>query len=47
MTVTDFGDLLGQPHNTDVAIRLDKPRLWDMTVDAIAALSARSAVTAR
>lgn len=44
MTVTDFGDLLGQPHNTDVAIQLDKPRLWDMTVDAIATLSARSAV---
>jgi purine nucleosidase len=40
MTVTDFGDLLGQPHNTDVAVALDKPRLWDMTVQAIAALSA-------
>ncbi len=43
MTVTDFEDLLGQPHNTDVAVRLDKPLLWDMTVEAIAALSARKA----
>jgi purine nucleosidase len=47
MTVTDFGDLLGQPHNTAVAVRLDKPRLWDMTVDAIAALSARAEVAVR
>ena len=46
MTVTDFGNLLGQQHNTDVATQLDKPLLWDMTVDAIAALSARSAVRA-
>jgi purine nucleosidase len=47
MTVTDFGELLEQPHNTDIAVRLDKARLWDMTVDAIAALSARSEVAAR
>ncbi len=44
MTVTDFADLLGQEHNTDVAIELDKPRLWDMTIRAIAELSERSAV---
>ncbi len=42
MTVTDFADLLGQPHNTHVATELDKPLLWDMTIDAIAALSART-----
>jgi purine nucleosidase len=42
MTVTDFAGLFGQPNNTDVAITLDKPRLWDMTVDAIASLSART-----
>lgn len=39
MTVTDFTDLLGQAHNTDVAIELDHDRLWDMTIDAITALS--------
>ncbi|WP_127128793.1 nucleoside hydrolase [Georgenia sp. SYP-B2076] len=39
MTVTDFGDAYGEEHNTQVATELDKPRLWDMTVDAIAALS--------
>ncbi|MBC7291545.1 MAG: nucleoside hydrolase [Actinotalea sp.] len=43
MTVTDFEDLLGQAHNTDVAVELDHARLWDMTVDAIAALSAGGA----
>ena len=43
MTVTDFADLLGQEHNTDVATELDHARLWDMTVDAIAALSAGGA----
>lgn len=42
-TVTDFGTALGQQHNTDVAVQLDKARLWDMTVGAIATLSARSA----
>jgi purine nucleosidase len=47
MTVTDFGDLLGQPHNTDVAVRLDKSRLWDMTVEAIASLSVTTEVAAR
>lgn len=47
MTVTDFDDLLGQPKNTQVAVRLDKPLLWDMTVDAIAALSARAAEQTR
>lgn len=40
MTVTDFGTALGQAHNTKVAMTLDAPRLWDMTVAAIAALSA-------
>lgn len=39
MTVTDFTDLLGQKHNTDVATELNTELLWDMTVDAIAALS--------
>jgi inosine-uridine nucleoside N-ribohydrolase len=43
MTVTDFGDLLGQPHNTDVATVLDKPLLWDMTTRAIEALSTAGA----
>ena len=47
MTVTDFAGQFGQPVNTEVAIRLDKPRLWDMTVEAIATLSARTAVAAR
>lgn len=42
MTVTDFTDLLGQAHNTDVAVELDHARLWDMTVDAIAELSRRA-----
>ncbi len=44
MTVTDFTDLLGQKHNTHVAMELDKDRLWDMTIDAIATLSAQTAV---
>ena len=39
MTVTDFTDLLGQTHNTDVAIELDTELLWDMTIDAIRTLS--------
>ena len=43
MTVTDFADLLGQAHNTDVAVELDHARLWDMTVEAIATLSRRAA----
>lgn len=47
MTVTDFTDLLGQKHNTHVAMELDKPRLWDMTIDAIATLSARTEASAR
>ncbi len=38
-TVTDFGDLLGRPHNTDVATTLDRELLWDMTVQAIDRLS--------
>lgn len=47
MTVTDFEDLLGKEHNTDVAVQLDHGRLWDMTVDAIAALSVPSTGGAR
>ena len=47
MTVTDFADLLGKEHNTDVAVELDHARLWDMTVDAIAALSQTTAGGAR
>ena len=43
MTVTDFGDAYGQPHNTHVATRLDRGRFWDMTVAAIAALSKEGA----
>ena len=43
MTVTDFTDLLGQAHNTDVATELDKPLLWDMTIGAITALSTAGA----
>jgi purine nucleosidase len=43
MTVTDFGDAYGQPHNTHVATRLDHGRFWDMTVGAIAALSSEGA----
>jgi purine nucleosidase len=40
MTVTDFDHAYGHEHNTQVATTLDRPRLWDMTIDAIAALSA-------
>ena len=47
MTVTDFTDLLGQKHKTHVAKDLDKPLLWDITIDAIATLSARTEVAAR
>lgn len=43
MTVTDFDGLYGRPVNTHVATELDKPLLWDMTIEAIAALSARKA----
>lgn len=43
MTVTDFDDLFGQPKNTQVAIKLDHARLWDMTIAAIEELSARKA----
>jgi purine nucleosidase len=43
MTVTDFGDAYGQPHNTHVATRLDRGRFWDMTIAAIAALSSEGA----
>lgn len=38
MTVTDFRDAYGQPHNTQVATELDVPRFWDLVVDAIAAI---------
>ncbi len=37
-TVTDFDGLLGRPANTRVAVTLDRERLWDMTVSALAAL---------
>lgn len=38
MTVTDFDGSLGRPANTSVAVTLDRDRLWDMTVAALAAL---------
>lgn len=43
MTVTDFDNLFGQPKNTQVAVKLDHARLWDMTITAIEELSARKA----
>lgn len=39
MTVTDFTGLLGEKANTQVATTLDKELLWNMTIDAISALS--------
>ncbi len=36
--MTDFDGLLGRPANTRVAVTLDRERLWDMTVSALAAL---------
>jgi purine nucleosidase len=39
MTVTDFGDAYGRPHNTQVATELDRDLFWDMTIDAIQRLS--------
>ncbi|WP_324653246.1 nucleoside hydrolase [Georgenia sp. H159] len=38
MTVTDFDGLLDRPANTRVAVALDRDRLWDLTVAAIAQL---------
>ncbi len=38
MTVTDFDSTLGQATNTRVAVSLDRERLWEMTLGAIAAL---------
>lgn len=35
MTVTDFGNTLGQPHNTLVATELDVARFWDLVIDAL------------
>ncbi len=40
MTVTDFGDAYGQPHNTQVATELDRARFWDLMIDALRRLSA-------
>ena len=39
MTVTDFSDAYGRPHNTQVATHLDRDRFWDMMIDAIQRLS--------
>lgn len=39
MTVTDFGDAYGHPHNASVATELNSERFWDLTTAAIAALS--------
>ncbi|AMB59981.1 nucleoside hydrolase [Microterricola viridarii] len=39
MTVIDFTNLLGEKANTQVATTLDKDLLWNMTIDAISALS--------
>ncbi|HWC84160.1 MAG TPA: nucleoside hydrolase [Pseudonocardiaceae bacterium] len=38
MTVTDFGNSLGNPHNTLVATRLDVDRFWDLVVHALTAI---------
>ncbi|PYF99880.1 purine nucleosidase [Georgenia satyanarayanai] len=38
MTVTDFDGDLGRPLATSVAVGLDRERLWDMTVAAVATL---------
>ena len=35
MTVTDFDDCYGRPHNTLVATELDVPRFWDLVIDAL------------
>ena len=43
MTVTDFGNAYGREHNTQVATVLDRNRFWDMTIEAIRALSADQA----
>ena len=40
MTVTDFDGTLGREANTSVAVSLDRQRLWDMTVTALATLGA-------
>lgn len=40
MTVTDFGDAYGHPHNTQVATHLDRDRFWDMMIGSIQRLSA-------
>lgn len=39
MTVTDFGDVLGRPHNTSVGIDLDRTRFWDLVIDAMRRLA--------
>ncbi|MDQ4504400.1 nucleoside hydrolase [Sinomonas sp. ASV322] len=46
MTVTDFGDAYGQPHNARVATKLDRARFWDLTIEAIRRLSEASATEA-
>lgn len=38
-TVTDFDNLLEQPVNTAVAVDLNRPLLWEMTIDALKARS--------
>jgi purine nucleosidase len=35
MTVTDFRDAYGKPHNTKVATELDFDGFWDLVVDAV------------
>jgi len=42
MTVTDFANAYGRPHNTQVAVTLDKDAFWDLTIDAIDRLSRSS-----
>jgi len=38
MTVTDFRDVYGRAHNTQVATKLDVDGFWDLLVDAVAAI---------
>jgi len=41
-TVADLDGRLGAPANAQVATQLDAPRFWDLVVDAVAAVAARS-----
>lgn len=43
MTVTDFRGVLGRPPNAKVATTLDAGAFWDLVLDALGAVGARSA----